>query len=280
MLLDNEIDIHEIFTKLWRTLRKYPGAMTPFLIMGFLDLVLLAALYYASKPPVSPNFTPYIRSLWGEKYLHYPANFLILPELFGYGKNMLMFVTGLLSSGVTIAVIFQILSNTEPDWKICISKTFNKYFAMFFIWALVMTANSIMVKFLGSFYIVFHSPKHIFIAEFFAGTVAQTIFVYSIPAIIIENKKILASIKRTLFLVKEYPLISLAIILLPNMLLAPMYYLHFKMTYFMSALFPEITLWMLVMKVIMTTAIDFVITVSAALMLLMHREFENKNIVL
>jgi hypothetical protein len=272
------MNILEIVGRFKRSLRQYPVIIVPFLLMGFFDLVLLAVLYFASKPPVLNAMEPFIRTFWGEKYLHYPANLLLLPEIFGYGKNALMFVTGLIASGLTLAMILQISNNMEPNWKICASKTFKKYLSMFFIWALVMTIDAIIIKTLGNFDIVFNSSKNMFIAEFFAGITAQTIFVFSIPAIIIENKKIVLSIKRTLYLVKTYPFISLAIIILPSMLLVPLYYIHFKMTYLFGALFPEVVLLALILRIIITTVVDFVITSSAAFVLLTHKEFENKKI--
>jgi len=272
------MNIFAVFNRLIRSLIKYPLIITPFMLMALVDIVLLVTLFYAPRPPISLIVSPVIRALWGEKYLHYPANFLLLPELFSYGKNALTFVTGLIFSGITITMLVQISNNKELDWRFGLAKALKKYSRMFFIWAAILMVSAVAIKALDSLEPVVHSLKYLFASQFLVSIITQTFFLYSIPSIIIENKKTINSITRSFMLVRQYPAISLAVILLPNLLLMPINYIHFETPYIMSALFPEAVLWTLVIRIVFTTAMDFIITTSAASVLLMHREAENKRV--
>jgi hypothetical protein len=262
-----------------RSLIKYPVIITPFLLMGFCDLALLGALYFAPRPPLSLVAAPLIRLFWGDEYLHYPANFIFLPHMYAYAKNALSFVTGLLFSAMTIAMIYQVINSAELSWRYGVSKALRKYLRMLLAWSVVMAVSAIIVRLLGSLEVFSSSPARLFILEFSASILTQTFFVYSIPSIIIENKKAINSIARSFELVKKYPVVSLAIILVPNLLLVPMNYADIKMEYIMVAVLPKTVFWTLMTRIIITTMIDFIVTSSAALLLLTHKKYENEAII-
>lgn len=180
-------------------------------------------------------------------------------------------------SGITLAMIFQVSRKMKVSWRFGISKALKKYSRMLFVWILIIAFSGLVMKVVSSFDIIAHTPTFLFYVQFIINIFTQTLFVYSIPSIIMENKKPINSIARSFMVVKEYPMISFAVILIPSVLLIPVNYIHFKMAYLIEALFPEAVLWVLAARIMFTTAMDFIVTSSAALVLLMYKESENRG---
>src|SRR3989338_4563138 len=63
-----------------------PIILLPFMTIAFIQLVILELLYFAPRFPMSAFFNPIVQTLWGEKFTHYPNNFIVLPKLFQYAQ--------------------------------------------------------------------------------------------------------------------------------------------------------------------------------------------------
>jgi len=66
------------------TLFNNPIILFPFLTTGFIQLLILEMLYFSPRFPLAGFFNPIVKTLWGEKFIHYPHNIVILPKLFQY----------------------------------------------------------------------------------------------------------------------------------------------------------------------------------------------------
>jgi len=72
-----------------------PVILIPFLSIAFVQLLALEILYFAPRYPLAAFFNPIVQTLWGERFVHYPNNLLILPKLF---QNVQVFVYIFISS--------------------------------------------------------------------------------------------------------------------------------------------------------------------------------------
>ena len=74
----------------------------PFIIILFINSLILEILYFSPRYPLSIFFSPIISRIWGEQYLHYPMNLMLLPKLFYYVQ---MVVSLFLSSFLIVLVV-------------------------------------------------------------------------------------------------------------------------------------------------------------------------------
>ena len=59
----------------------HPVILFPFVTIAFIQMLILEVLYFAPRFPLSVFFNPIVKTLWGEKFVHYPHNFVVLPSL-------------------------------------------------------------------------------------------------------------------------------------------------------------------------------------------------------
>jgi hypothetical protein len=264
--------IFSTWKKLAYLLRKYPSILTPFLwIIGF-EAILLTILFLAPRYPLSILLAPPIRAFWGEKYLHYPLNFLLLPQLFEVSRNTMSFIIGVFLSAIAVSFVSTAEQGQQTDWWTSIKIVTKRYFRLVFVWAITLGTLFFIVKVLKFAYPVINSKPLFFTVEFFVTMLVQMFFVFSIPAVVLENKKVYAAIWRSIGLFRSYFFETLIFVLLPGLLLIPVSYLLMKMPYIMAKTFPEIALYILGSKIVIVDSIDFIITASATLFLLIHRE--------
>src|SRR3990167_8068562 len=73
----------------------HPVILIPFLTLAFIQLLILEILFFFPRYPLSVFFNPIVRTLWGEGFVHFPNNYLILPKLF---QNAQVFIYIFVSS--------------------------------------------------------------------------------------------------------------------------------------------------------------------------------------
>src|SRR3989338_3524603 len=97
----------EVYKHAFLVLKKNPTIWFLFLAISVVDLISLALLFLSPSPPVSFVLAPVIERFWGEKYLHYPNNFLLLPELFRLTHFAILTVFGVFVTGIAVKKIEQ-----------------------------------------------------------------------------------------------------------------------------------------------------------------------------
>ena len=97
--------IVEIYQQVFSVLKKNPTVWLLFIAVGVFDLSALMALFLAPCEPVSYMLAPIIRAFWGDRFLHYPYNFLLLPKLFNHVHFLIATLIGVFVSGLVIKKI-------------------------------------------------------------------------------------------------------------------------------------------------------------------------------
>ena len=263
-----------IWKKLAETVRRYPAILGPFILVALIDVLILMAAFLAPQRPLSMVMAPIVRAFWGERFLHYPANFLVLPEVFNRIRNIFSFITGVFLAGIAVSMISQAYSDKKPEWWMGIKKSAKKYLRMVIVWGIIFVC--VMAVSRVSVYLmrVTGSRRIGLGLDFSASVIIQMIFVFAIPSIIIENRKVLFSLFRSVALFKRYPLTTFLIVLIPGLLFIPFTVLHLRLPVLMDRLVPEVVLYALFLRIFMLSFIDIIITSSAAILLLKHRETE------
>lgn len=262
----------------WRTTlklcKKNPVILLPFVIVALLDTLLLCLLYLAPRPPLSALFAPPIKAFWGERFLHYPLNLLLLPRLFDHGRVISTALTGVLMTGAAIGMLKDAGGGAKPRFLFNLIKSLRMYPRLLAIWLIMFCLISAAFKGLP---VIFHlkqgaAPQIAFYAAFLVNIILEAIFIYALPAAIIEDKKIWPAVKRGVSFSKSVFLPTLILISAPTLAYIPMVILRGKLPMLMSKVFPEIILIFLGIGIVISALTDWLITSAAAVLFLGKRE--------
>lgn len=269
-----------IYTVTLQTLRKKPAVYVPFIIFALFELFLLLLVYLAPRMPVRIFLGPPIKTLWGERFLHYPLNFLLLPKLASLSRMVLSIFLGSLTTGIAVAILYQ------KEIKSVLKKYALLFLTVLFTTALFYVSTKTAVLLLAKYFMAGHS-KLLFlktglwmgpiltVLNFTAAIFAQALFVYVIPKLIISNENFIKTILGGFVFFQKHFILTLTLVGLPMMLYTPIIILNQNALFLMNKVYPEFLLWVAVLgTVISSFIIDPLITVSTALFYLNKKNDE------
>jgi len=193
----------------FRVLFQYPKIFLPFIILILLDTSLLIFLFLSHLPLLSPLLEPPIKVFFGEIYLHYPYKLILLPTIFDYCELVVVLIFAPLMTGMTVAMVYQAKEGNSPKFWSNLWLAMKNYLILLGLW-IIVTIIVFSIFQLGRFLILkFYTEeiaKFIHIptwrmfpltqyACFLFTLIMETFFAFCIPAVMIEKKKILGSIK-------------------------------------------------------------------------------------
>ena len=109
--------------------------------------------------------------------------------------------------------------------------------------------------------------------NFLLALLIQSVFIYAIPILIIEKEKLVKAIIKSILLFKKLFVPTLILVGLPMLFYVPVIILQYNNTILMDRFFPEITLWVLLLSIIVSSlVVDSLATISTAVLYLMHKE--------
>lgn len=253
--------------------KRNPIIMLPFVIAGLSDALLLIFVYLAPRPPLSALLAPPIKAFWGERFLHYPLNLLLIPRLFEYGRVITTALTGVLMTGTAIGMLKEATQGLRPKILYHLIKSLKIYPRLLAIWLIMFGLISTAFRGLPALF-HFKQGAMAMLAAFLINITLEAIFIYALPAAITEDKKVWPAIKRSVSFCKSAFLPTIILVALPTLIYIPMIMLRGRLPALMSKVFPETVLIFLCIGIVISVIIDFVITGSAAVLFLNKREGE------
>lgn len=252
------------------------GIFLPFFIVGLVDAFLLIIIYLAPQPPLSALLGPPIKVFWGERFLHYPFNLLLVPRLFDLAHIVSTALIGVLMTGAVVRMLKESYAGIKPNLGLSLSKSLRVYLKLLVIWLVMFGLVSVVFKALPA---IFHFKQRaasliVFGAGFLISILIQAIFIYAIPAVIIEEKKIWPAIKRSLSFCQSAFLPTLILVGLPTLMYIPMLILKGKLPFLMSRVFPEMVLIFIGLGIVISVIMDCLITSSTTMLFLSKKEDE------
>ncbi|MDO8749217.1 MAG: hypothetical protein Q7J72_08925 [Candidatus Omnitrophota bacterium] len=256
--------------------KQNPNVLIPFLLVGLVDVVLLFMIYLAPQPPLSALLGPPIRVFWGERFLHYPFNLLLIPQLFDIARIFSTALMGVLMTGAAVRMLKEAHSGIKPDIVLGLSNSLRVYLKLLVIWLVMFGLVSVVFKALPA---IFHFKQHIASqmvlgACFLISILIQALFIYAIPAVIIEEKKIWPAIKRSVSFCQSAFLPTLILVGLPTLVYIPMVILKGKLPFLMSKTFPELVVVFVGLGIVISVIMDCLITSSTTVLFLNKRKDE------
>lgn len=261
--------IVEIYKQVFLMLWKNPTVLFLFLLLGIFDAIALTILFFAPIPPVSNLLAPIIRAFWSDQYLHYPANFILLPKLFGHAHFLISTVIGVFFSGLIIKQIEAYDQGLKTSTFSFVGDAFKKYFSLLIGWLISYGVFSVSLK--GLLYAL--SPFHIYAqlaGTFILSLLVQSLLGFLLPSLMIIKRNFFYAFWQGLKLGLRNVLLMSTVFFIP-MLLALASSLVRLFTPIMVHIYPEAVLWTLAGGIVMTLIVDIFITSSATLVLLKVR---------
>jgi len=261
--------IVEVYRQVFSLFKKNPTIWLPFIFLGFVNFVALMVLYLAPSPPFSYILAPIIRTFWGEQFLHYPDNFILLPRLFHHAN---VFVISLISVFITGIVIKKIESeNTSGEsvsTQVAARAVWRRYISLFVVWVVSFSLSMGLLK------VVLAVTPRIFALQFGISlltlVVMQALLCFLPPAILISQKGFFKSSWEGLVFGARHWVLTSVMIFLPVLLVTAISFLK-AFTPMVIRFSPEVVLWILVFGVAISIMVDLVVT-SAVTVLFLKQE--------
>lgn len=265
----------------------HPIILFPFVIIAFLQLFILETLYFAQRFPLAVFFNPIVRTLWGEEFIRYPNNFLILPKLFQYAQVPLyIFVSSFLIT-VAIAIIAAINDDRKVRFLSACREMFSQYvhifvgalilFSTFYglhrVYGLLIARALEITSTEGVFFII----KTVVMkgAPYFnllIGVFVTTVFAFVFPLIAIEKKKIFPAIGSNFkFLWGSFWFVT-ALVTVPTVCYFPVLLLRSNIAGIAQTTFPEARVLVLMVGVFVTMFIDATVYTAITTYYLLKKE--------
>jgi hypothetical protein len=241
--------------------------LLPFIIFAGIEAVVLTLIYLAPQAPFNAVLAPPIKTFKGEMFLHYPANFLIIPELSSFFRSILTVLIGSLLAGSAALMIAQVFQKKTVVFASSFAESAKKYFQLFVIILLA-------VVILHYSYKGFRKPGLLpLFINVIIMLVVQALFVYAVPFLIIGKEKLFKAIWRSIVFFSRNIWQTLLIVTLPFLFYIPIIILQYNTAYLIDNVFPESVLAVAYLSIVISSLIvDVLVTVSATLYYLNNKE--------
>ncbi len=272
--------IRDAYVLTFQTFKKSPSIYLPFLIFAGIELAFLMLLFLAPRQPLRPLLGPPIDRFFGERFLHYPLNFLILPKMISQVRVVLTVLVGSLMTGTAVLMTIKTYAKQTAEFKPSLRSAAKNYIALFcivlFITVLFQLAirvtSALMLKYFVSGHAKFlFVPAKIWLGPILTviniilGIFIQAVFIYAIPALLNENKRLVPALARGLNVFGKLFAPTMILVILPMIVYIPIIVLNYNILYLVNNVFPEsVLLLLLASTVISSLFIDPLITVSTA----------------
>ncbi|HTY44983.1 MAG TPA: hypothetical protein VMD52_03215 [Patescibacteria group bacterium] len=279
--------IKNAYTQTFRAIRSTPEFFWPFFIFAILESVFLLILFLAPREPLRLVLGPPIRTFWGERFLHYPANFLLLPKLSSLSRMFLSVFFGSLLTGTAVAMAVDVFTKGKARFDNSLKTALKKYLVLFAIILVVTVLFYLALRFsstaLVKYFIAGHRKLLFIPAALWLGPLAviinlavaiviQALFTYAIPALMAENQRFITCIFRSFVAFKDLFGKTLLLVTLPILAYLPIIVLNYNAAFLIRKAFPEIILIVLLAGVFISAlVVDLLITYSTAFLYLLYR---------
>jgi hypothetical protein len=232
-------------------------------------------------------FGPLVKAFLGERFLHYPDNFLVLSNIHSISRFVLVIFAGSVLSGMAVAMVHNIDGNHGAKLLDAWRSARKRYFRLFMAVAACLVSFYAIVKipgfFIKHYFITGHKDLLFLSSKFWLGPFivgvnflismfVQAAFFFVIPGIMIDDRKLIPAFLNSFRLyIKTFRLTTMTVFL-SVLLYLPIIALQYN-TVLLISVYPESVLWVNWAGILINSmAIDVIITVSSAILYLKLRE--------
>jgi hypothetical protein len=281
------ISLRKVYNRTTQSIKSNPVLFLPFVIFAAFEFIALMIIYLTPRMPLKLLLGPPIKAIWGERFLHYPANFILIPTLISLVRTGLTVILGSLLTGVATLLVYYIYKKTKIELKDIFKSVLKKYVSLFAIvlfftmifYFLEKGTTKLLFKYFTSGHIklLFLGPKIWFgiilvCLYFILAVIVQSAFVYAIPILLIEEETLTKSILKSFVLFKKYFIKTILLVALPMIAYIPIIVLQSDSAFLIDRLFPEAVLLVAIFSLIISAlVVDLLITLTTTHLYLMHK---------
>jgi len=260
--------------KIWKKITglavRYPAVAAPFLVIILIDTVLLSVIQLSLSSIAPERVSEIVIKVAGINADTIP-NYFLLSEIFNKLKNCIGFIS-IFFTGIAVSLAYKIEKFPEAGWLFGLQKAARKYFRLLGIWLLTagifLTLSSIIEYFLITNGYYYYIPG----IDVLLAAAIHFPFLFTIPAILIENKKVVPAIYRSVYILNKNPGVSILLAAVPASILSLFVYFMTDSSFIMFTEAPHV----ITVRIVILAVIDFFMSLSAAQLLLITREKEAK----
>jgi hypothetical protein len=259
-------------------LKTQPKLIVPFAIFAAVESLVLIFFFLSPRAPINALMGPIIIRLWGEAFLHYPTNFLLLPRLASASRMFLAVILSSLLTGMAVVLVARAHNKEPVKLKEAFFSAAKRYLSLFiivlllvvFFYFAVKAFSFLLIKYFssGQASLLFMKPTIWFgpvtlVVNFFFALLVQSFFVYAIPFLMLGKEKLLKAVVKSFVLFKKLLLPTLVLVGAPLLLYIPVTILEQNSAFLIQKVFPEFILIVLFFGIaISSLVVDLLITVS------------------
>jgi hypothetical protein len=283
----DKTSILKVYKTTFQSIKTNPILLAPFAIFALIEFIALVGIFLSPRMPLRLVFGPIIKTLWGENFLHYPYNFLLLPKLMALDRLFLSVIFSSLLTGVAVAIISGIYNKKVTKLGEAFKSTLKSYISLFCIILILTFVYLGLTKLTGSALVKYFMAGHtrllflgvrawfgpiLLVTNFALGILIQAAFVYAIPILIIEKVPLLKSIIRSFVLFGKLFIPTVILVTIPVLIYIPLIIIQDNSAILIDKLFPELVLLACVLVIIVNALIDLIITTSCTFLYLKNKE--------
>lgn len=281
----NSLSVRKTIKSFIVNLSHHPYLVIPFVLSALFDFIALISIYLAPRYPLSRLMAPPIRRFFGEQYLHYPKNFILIPRLFNYAHIVISFTIGIFMTAVFIFMLYKVLEKKgkilkEPVVLPSIKRAFVKFIPMFLFFLVFYVLTLFVFKGISHVFNLIGDNSKILVLihlgiNFIASVIMYATFAMVFPAIVIEdNGLITAMITNFDILRKHFRRIAL-LMLIPSTLYLVIALNKFLAPRLMAQFEPEILLISISVTIVLTAIIDLFMTGFSTSFYMIQKHFND-----
>jgi len=233
-----------------------------FIVYAALQISFVFILMFFAYPPFSSFLVPLVQRFFGEPALHYPNNFLILPSLFFWVNLLLSGLLGVILIGATTNLFTMSYHNKPVKLGKGLGRTMPHYLILLAIW--VVETGALLAVFIGVpalldkiYFFTRAGNLPLQLTTSFIAIIVGSFFVYTTALIVLENAGPGKAVVKSLSMFKNYPLISILLIGIPNLIRMPIDLLSGKTQFLVSQFSPEIVAAVLILSILISVFANY-----------------------
>ncbi len=283
----------KIYGTTLRILTQQRSVLVPYAIFAAFEVVSLVVFYLSPRAPFKVLLGPPIRTFWGEQFLHYPFNFILLPKLVSNAKMVMVVLVGSLLTAAAVALFHDAYLRRKGVLAKALATGAKKYLGVFLVFAFITLAYYFSEKFFGFAFVKYFQAhrKFLFLGpRFWLGGPVQVAmsmglsiliqlpFAFTVPLLVIGNQKLFKAVSGSLKLLKEHFFRSLVLVTLPVIAYLPLVVLHYNVPFLMETFVPEVVVLLILISIVVSTLVlDPIMTLSFTSLYLMQKEHTQKE---
>lgn len=271
--------IVKVWQDSFRLIYKHPKVVVPFLVSSAVNFLALYILYLSPQRPVRVVLAPVIRKLWGEQFLHYPLNFVLLPKMFQYSEIVVSALIGIVMGAWAIGMITDIYNKGRSKMLNNSLYAASRYFSLMAVWIANYLFAMLVSKYLP---VLFGGLKHMHLywsitVAFVVMVIMQVLFIFLPVILVVEKSKLVPALRSNLIALSRLAGPAVVLLLVPSMLYLPVLIVKTKIGGLMNKFSPEIVLVVLAAGVVASFLVDTLVITSTTLLYLHTKNQKDKR---